>query len=107
MNFSAYISDALRKLSQFNFGLAPQTFGLVTSTNSLPGGQRCLFIFVSPCVKHVKNQIFTLICSLCLEKGVMMTLTHELLPLINSLGHPRAQSLFLALGALVRPGVNI
>ena len=36
----------------------------------------------------------------------MMTLTHELLPLINSLGHPRAQRLFLALGALVRPGVN-
>ena len=34
---------------QFNFGLAPQTFGLVTSSNSLPEGQPHLFIFVSPC----------------------------------------------------------
>ena len=33
---------------QFNFGLAPQTFGLVTSSNSLPKGQPYLFIFVSP-----------------------------------------------------------
>ena len=33
---------------QFNFGLAPQTFGLVTSSNSLPEGQPRLFIFVSP-----------------------------------------------------------
>ena len=30
------------------FGLAPQTFGLVTSSNSLPKGQPSLFIFVSP-----------------------------------------------------------
>ena len=34
---------------QFNFGLASQTFGLVTSSNSLPEGQPHLFIFVSPC----------------------------------------------------------
>ena len=34
---------------QFNFGLASQTFGLVTSSNSLPEGQPLLFIFVSPC----------------------------------------------------------
>ena len=33
---------------QFNFGLASQTFGLVTSSNSLPEGQPHLFIFVSP-----------------------------------------------------------
>ena len=35
---------------QFNFGLASQTFGLVTSSNSLPEGQPHLFIFVSPCI---------------------------------------------------------
>ena len=35
---------------QFNFGLAAQTFGLVTSSNNLPEGQPYLFIFVSPCV---------------------------------------------------------
>ena len=33
---------------KFNFGLAPQTFGLVTSSNSLPKGQPYFFIFVSP-----------------------------------------------------------
>ena len=37
---------------QFNFGLVPQTFGLVTSSNSLPVGQPHLFIFVSPCNSH-------------------------------------------------------
>ena len=49
MTFSAYISADLQKLQQFNFELAPQTFGLVTSSNSLPEGQPCLFISVSPC----------------------------------------------------------
>ena len=33
---------------QFNFGLAPQIFGLVTSSNSLPKGQPRLFIFSHP-----------------------------------------------------------
>ena len=49
MTFSAYISDRNIFYKQFNFGLAPQTFGLVTSSNSLPEGQPHLFIFVSPC----------------------------------------------------------
>ena len=35
---------------QFNFGLAPRTFGLVTSSNSLPEGQPHPFIFVSRCL---------------------------------------------------------
>ena len=35
--------------TQFNFGLALQTFGLVTSSNNLPEGQPHLFILVSPC----------------------------------------------------------
>ena len=35
---------------QFNFGLASQTFGLVTLSNSLPEGQPYPFIFVSPCM---------------------------------------------------------
>ena len=34
---------------KFNFGLAPQTFGLVISSNCLPEGRPHLFIFVSPC----------------------------------------------------------
>ena len=38
---------------QFNFGLASQTFGLVTSSNSLPEGQPHLFIFVSPCYRNL------------------------------------------------------
>ena len=49
MTFSAYKSDRNIFYKQFNFGLAPQTFGLVTSSNSLPEGQPHLFIFVSPC----------------------------------------------------------
>ena len=46
MTFSAYHTCSLYK--QFNFGLVPQTFGLVTSSNSLPEGQPHLFIFISP-----------------------------------------------------------
>ena len=49
MTFSAYKSDRNIFYKQFNFRLAPQTFGLVTSSNSLPEGQPHLFIFVSPC----------------------------------------------------------
>ena len=60
---------------QLNFGLAPQTFGLVTSSNSLPEGQPHLFIFVSPCgtIGHIvapwkfdalKSSIFALEASL-------------------------------------------
>ena len=49
MTFSASKSDRNIFYKQFNFGLAPQTFGLVTSSNSLPEGQLHLFIFVSPC----------------------------------------------------------
>ena len=48
MTFSAYKSDRNIFYKQFNFGLAPQTFGLVTSSNSLPEGQPHLFIFISP-----------------------------------------------------------
>ena len=33
---------------QFDFGLALETLGLVTSSNSLPKGQPHLFIFISP-----------------------------------------------------------
>ena len=50
MTFSACKSDRNIFYKQFNFGLAPQTFGLVTSSNSLPEGQPHLFIFVSSCV---------------------------------------------------------
>ena len=53
MTFSAYKSDRNIFYKQFNFGLAPQTFGLVTSSNSLPEGQPHLFIFVSPCIKQI------------------------------------------------------
>ena len=49
MTFSAYKSDRNIFYKQFNFRLAPRTFGLVTSSNSLPEGQPHLFIFVSPC----------------------------------------------------------
>ena len=49
MTFCAYKSDRNIFYKQFNFRLAPQTFGLVTSSNSLPEGQPHLFIFVSPC----------------------------------------------------------
>ena len=38
---------------QLNFGLVPQTFGLVASSNSLPEGQPHLFIFVPPCTVRV------------------------------------------------------
>ena len=41
--------DLIILYKQFNFGLVPQTFGLVTLSNSLPEGQPHLFIFVSPC----------------------------------------------------------
>ena len=43
--------------TQFNFGLVPQTFGLVTSSNSLPEGQPRLFIFVSPW-ERLKRHLF-------------------------------------------------
>ena len=56
MTFSAYKSDRNIFYKQFNFGLAPQTFGLVTSSNSLPEGQPHLFIFISPC--WVLKQLF-------------------------------------------------
>ena len=49
MTFSAYKSDRNIFYKQFNFGLAPRTLGLVTSSNSLPEGQPHLFIFISPC----------------------------------------------------------
>ena len=45
--------DLIILYKQFNFGLVPQTFGLVTLSNSLPEGQPHLFIFVSPCVYTV------------------------------------------------------
>ena len=46
---------------QFNFRLAPQTFGLVTSSNSLPEEQPHVFIFVSPCYdNHFRNDSFSL-----------------------------------------------
>ena len=41
--------DLIILYKQFNLGLVPQTFGLVTLSNSLPEGQPHLFIFVSPC----------------------------------------------------------
>ena len=45
---------------QFNFRLAPQTFMLVTSSNSLPEGQPHLFTFVSPWISGVfLNQAFS------------------------------------------------
>ena len=58
---------------QFNFGLASQTFGLVTSSNSLPEGQPHLFIFVSPCgvgIFHAKNRLeyFPFLCFAVKEK---------------------------------------
>ena len=43
-----------RKKGALNIGLVPQTFGLVTSSNSLSDGQPHLFIFVSPCKTTMK-----------------------------------------------------
>ena len=41
------LSNLIILYKQFNFPLPPQTFGLVTSSTSLPKGQLHLFIFVS------------------------------------------------------------
>ena len=74
---------------QFNFGLAPQTFGLVTSRNSLLEGQRYLFIFVSTCRSRfivILSQVFAL-CSadVCLEVVYATVMSNTVLTVCEAL----------------------
>ena len=64
--------DLIILYKQFNFGLVPQTFGLVTLSNSLPEGQPHFFIFVSPCV-YLKKYSFSFLSNLTLRKNIAIS----------------------------------